>query len=212
MKKNLIILFISLLITGLFLQSCSTRNQLTKNEETTIKERKEIAKKKLEFLLTKNSMTLEEKEGELNEIKTWNIQDQEIDELIKKVELNLINERRIVEEEIEKKRLEDEKNEKQKNHLKTTKEKLSSLFKKIATTKDSVLIAGYFQESIQMFNSEQVPVLIVINNTNGLKDYDKPTTIKRYIEFIKDQNKYSDRFLNILFDENGKITELELLK
>lgn len=212
MKKNLIILFILILITGLLLPSCSTRNQLAKNEETAIKERKELAKKKLELLLTKNSMTLEEKEVELNEIKSWNIQDQEIDELIKKVEFNLINERRIVEEEIEKKRLEDEKNENQKKHLNATKEKLTSLFKKIATTKDSVLLAGYFQESIQMFDSEQVPVLIVINDSNGHKDYDRPTTIKRYLEFIKDQNKYSDRFLNILFDGNGKITELELLK
>jgi hypothetical protein len=44
------------------------------------------------------------------------------------------------------------------------------------------------------------------------KDYDRPTTIRRYLEYLKDQKKNMNAVHNIQYDASGKITELELIK
>ena len=63
-----------------------------------------------------------------------------------------------------------------------------------------------------MFASDETPVLIVISESGGIKDYDRPTTIKQYLEYLKDTGKNVNRIGNIQYDSAGKITELELIK
>jgi len=55
-------------------------------------------------------------------------------------------------------------------------------------------------------------VLIVISEENGQKDYDRPTTIRDYLNYLKDQKKNFNKISNIQFDGSGRITELELTK
>ena len=43
-------------------------------------------------------------------------------------------------------------------------------------------------------------------------DYDKPTTIKRYLDFLKDQKVNRNNVDSYLLDQNGKIKELDLIK
>jgi len=67
-------------------------------------------------------------------------------------------------------------------------------------------------DALTLFASPQTPVLIVISEEGGQKDYDRPTTISEYLNYIKDQKKNSNRISNVKTDDAGKITEVEVRK
>ena len=66
------------------------------------------------------------------------------------------------------------------------------------------------QQTLAMFSNQETPVLIVIHEENGIKDYDEPTTIKKYLEYLKDTKKNLNYISDIRLDANGKVSELEL--
>jgi serine protease inhibitor len=43
-------------------------------------------------------------------------------------------------------------------------------------------------------------------------DYDKPTTIKRYMDFVRDQKASRNAVDSYMLDTDGKIKELDLIK
>jgi hypothetical protein len=63
-----------------------------------------------------------------------------------------------------------------------------------------------------MFVSEDTPVLIVISESGGTKDYDRPTTIRAYLNYLKDVKKNPNRIGKLHFDNANKIVEVELIK
>lgn len=67
-------------------------------------------------------------------------------------------------------------------------------------------------EAMALFSSPDTPVLIVIHEAAGQKDYDRPTTIRNYLNYLKDQKKKADKLGELKFDGAGKITEVELVK
>ncbi|HLZ16132.1 MAG TPA: hypothetical protein VKQ08_03795, partial [Cyclobacteriaceae bacterium] len=67
-------------------------------------------------------------------------------------------------------------------------------------------------EALTLFASPQAPVLIVISEEDGKKDYDRPTTITAYLNYLKDQKKNINDIAGLKTDASGKITELELKK
>lgn len=92
------------------------------------------------------------------------------------------------------------------------KARLSSYFEAIAGSNSIASANNTINEALALFTSPQVPVLIVISEEGGQKDYDRPTTIKDYLNYLKDQKKNSNTISNLQFDGSGKITELELRK
>jgi len=68
------------------------------------------------------------------------------------------------------------------------------------------------REILSRFSSPEAPVLIIIHEGDGLKDYDRPTTISKYLNYLKDQAKSPNEVANVVLDSRGKITELELRK
>jgi len=92
------------------------------------------------------------------------------------------------------------------------KAKLQEYFSAIGNAGSFNSANGSIQEALTLFSSEQVPVLIVISEEGGQKDYDRPTTIKEYLNYLKDQKKRPDKIGEIKYDNAGKITELELIK
>jgi hypothetical protein len=50
----------------------------------------------------------------------------------------------------------------------------------------------------------------VIHEANGIKDYDEPTTIEKYLNYLKDTKKNLNFISDIRLDGNGKVSELEL--
>jgi hypothetical protein len=91
-------------------------------------------------------------------------------------------------------------------------QKLDLFFNAIANSGNVNGANNSISEAIAMFTSAETPVLIVISEENGQKDYDRPTTISKYLNYLKDQKKNPNKISNIQFDSAGKITELELTK
>lgn len=61
------------------------------------------------------------------------------------------------------------------------------------------------------FESAESPVLVVISQAGEEKDYDRPTTAEKLLNYLKDkkQNPYS--ISDILLNSSGKIRSMELL-
>lgn len=89
-------------------------------------------------------------------------------------------------------------------------EKLENYFNAIAAAGNVNAANQSIQETLAMFSNQETPVLIVIHEENGIKDYDEPTTIKKYLEYLKDTKKNLNYISDIRMDASGKVSELEL--
>lgn len=90
--------------------------------------------------------------------------------------------------------------------------RLNTYFSSIANSANVVSANRSISEALNMFASPNVPVLIVISEDDGIKDYDRPTTIGKYLNYLKDQKKNINEISSLKVDASGKITELELTK
>ena len=166
-----------------------------------------IAKARAELLSVINdqgSMTLEEKEEVVDRVRAMNLQDAEIQNLIDRAEALIAEERAAARSGV----TEDRPVE---NSGTTTNADVSSAFRDIASASGSD--AGFrIREALGMFASPDSPVLIIISESGGQADYDEPTTIKKYLEYLKDTRNQPEEIKNLEFDANGKIKEVELIK
>ncbi|SEF42392.1 hypothetical protein SAMN03080598_00141 [Algoriphagus boritolerans DSM 17298 = JCM 18970] len=89
-------------------------------------------------------------------------------------------------------------------------EKLENYFNSVAAAGNASMANQSIQETLAMFSNQETPVLIVIHEENGIKDYDEPTTIKKYLEYLKDTKKNLNYISDIRMDAGGKVSELEL--
>jgi len=90
--------------------------------------------------------------------------------------------------------------------------KLNDYFNMISSSSSMTAANSSINEALSLFASADTPVLIVISESGGQKDYDRPTTIKAYLNYLKDQKKNMNQISDMKFDNTGKITELELRK
>jgi hypothetical protein len=92
------------------------------------------------------------------------------------------------------------------------KERLGNYFETITNSRDLSSANTNISEALLLFASPETPVLIIISESGGQKDYDRPTTIKDYLNYLKDQKKNVNKIEKLQFDGSGKITEVELRK
>lgn len=90
--------------------------------------------------------------------------------------------------------------------------RLGEYFQAISSSANTASANASINEALTLFASPETPVLIVISESGGQKDYDRPTTIKNYLNYLKDQKKNINAISDVKFDASGKITELELKK
>lgn len=150
----------------------------------------------LDMLLNKDNKSADELSKELAAIKAQNLGDKEINELIAKVEQKIADMR-------------SKPNIPLKNQLDTDFQSIADA----AKSGNSAQCATLIKNTLNLFSSDDVDVLIIIfRDGNNPPDYDKPTTIKRYLNFIMDQKSNRNRVENYSLDAAGKIKELELIK
>ena len=89
---------------------------------------------------------------------------------------------------------------------------LNQYFAALTGEKDYDKANNIINNTLPMFANADVPVLTIIAEENGEKDYDKPTTIKKYLNYLKDRKAYNAEVESVVYDDAGKITELELRK
>lgn len=203
----MLILAVSL---GSGLSSCQSQKKLAKKRAAQeLAEKTAQAKKDLQAIINDNGqMTLEEKEFKLNSIKRMNLEDQEVKDLIVQAEEKLASERAAVERKKEEERLAKEREAKDRGKYSS----IVDAFSAVAGARDVSAANIAIREALMQFSNEDVPVLILISQDGDIKDYDEPTTIKKYLEYIKDQKKSPNKVLSADYDSNGKIKLLELQK
>ncbi|ERM82948.1 nucleoid-structuring protein H-NS [Rhodonellum psychrophilum GCM71 = DSM 17998] len=88
--------------------------------------------------------------------------------------------------------------------------KLENYFNSIANSSNVQMANSSIQEALSMFSNQETPILIVIHEESGIKDYDEPTTIAKYLNYLKDTKKNLNFISDIRLDGNGRVSELEL--
>jgi len=187
--------------------SCESKKQLAKEAaEAEFRSRVEEAVRDLNAILDDETLwSLEEKEARVKTIKDWNLQNAEVDDLLSQVEKKLARERA---QKVEEERRAAEKNE----AIEAADAVLGRNFNSIANASDVNKANRVINETLGMFESPNVPVLIIIKQNQGFNDYDRPTTIENYLNYLKDQKKATEKVYEIKYNANGKINELELIK
>ena len=211
LHKILILIFI--VVAGMGEYSCKSQKKIAA-EQAAAAEARKIAKAKadLEELLSDNTgLTLDEKEGRLKVIKDMNIEDTEVKELIVRVDEKLKREREALMAKERAEKLAKEREE-QLRREGTEQKGLDDYFGLIANSTNLATSNRYIGEALRLFVSEDTPVLIIVSKSGNIVDYDRPTTIRKYLEYLKDQKVVRNKIENVVYDANGKITELELIK
>ena len=187
--------------------SCKSKKRLAKEAaEAEYKSKVEQAVKDLNAILDDETLwTLEEKEARVQTIKDWNLQNAEVDDLLFQVEKKLARERAQKEEEERRAAQEREK-------ANAADAILGRNFSNIAKASSVSQANRIINETLGMFESPNTPVLIIIKQNVGFNDYDRPTTIENYLNYVKDQKKATEKVFDIKYNDNGKINELELIK
>ncbi len=207
-SMRFVMMLILALSLGASMSSCQSQKKLAKKKAAQeLAERTAQAKTDLLAIINDDGrMTLEEKEFKLNSIKRMNLDDQEVKDLIVQAEEKIATERATLERKKEEERLAREREAKERGQYSSITNALNS----VASARDVNAANMAIREALLQFASEDVPVLILISQEGETKDYDEPTTIRRYLEYLKDQKKVSSRVINAEYDSNGKIKVLEL--
>src|SRR5690606_27734815 len=81
--------------------------------------------------------------------------------------------------------------------------RLEGFFSSIANASSVQSANSNIQEALSMFSNQNTPILIVIHEENGVKDYDEPTTINNYQHYLKDTKKNLTFISDIPLDGSG---------
>ncbi len=186
------------ILNDMIIQAQQKLKTLLANQTQAKAQKVDIARAALfDLLLNKDNKSADELEKALNAIKKQNLDDSEIDELIARVE-NKIREMRA--------------GGSSNIPIKTQLENAFTSIANAAKTGDLSQADNTIQKTLQFFSSDDAPVLIIISREGSTVDYDKPTTIKRYLNFLKDTKASRNDIDAIMTDANGKIKGLDLIK
>jgi len=211
--RRLGLLFLVVLITLGGTTSCKSKKKLAREQAAAEYAAKiDRATKDLTAILNdETSWTLDEKETRLATIKSWNLQDENVLALIDQVDDKLSQDRADASRMAEEERLRAEEEARRAREA-AKYGSIESQFMAIAGAPDVNAANERIARTISLFASPDVPVLIIISQAGGFNDYDRPTTIGKYLDYLKDQKVYSNTIEQVKYDSNGKITELELIK
>ncbi len=209
---------LSKLLIGLMVVSVAAGMTACKSQKKLAKEKAaaeytanvDKAKKDLLDILNENtSMSLSEKESRVAEIRNMNLNDPEVNDLLDQAEEKLAKER----SEYNQKQMEEkQKNQEANKTTVMTGIAVDDYFTKITAAKSVSEANLLITQALAMFSSPEAPVLIIIAKSGSTVDYDRPTTIKNYLNYLKDTKNNINKVDKITYDVNGKIKELELIK
>lgn len=185
-------------LNELILQAQQINKAAYAEQDRILTEKVAVARNKLyDLLVNKQNLSADELEAEMNKIKAQNLGNAEIDELIARLETKINEMRRSSSLEM------------------TLKTKLESSFQSIADASRSgntSMANSLIESALNYFTAPDVPVLIIISREGSIVDYDKPTTIMSYLNFVKDQKENRNNVDSYQLDPAGKIKELDLIK
>ena len=207
--------FLALMLLAVALggSSCKSKKKIAQEQAAAeYAARVEQAKKDLTAILNDaTDWTLQEKENRVSTIKSWTLQDEEVQKLIDQVEDKLAREHADAIRKAEEERLKKAEEERLKSKVSKYTD-IENMLLSVAAAPDVNTANAKINQALQLFATPDAPVLIIISQAGGFNDYDRPTTIRRYLEYLKDQKVYNNAIEQVKYDASGKITELELIK
>jgi len=90
--------------------------------------------------------------------------------------------------------------------------RLNSYFSGIANASSITAANNNINEATRLFSNADAPVLIIFYAANGTEDFDEPTTISKYLNYLKDQGKNPHKVKEMVLDAQGRVKELVLVK
>lgn len=208
---NTIFILLLALTIGLGLAGCKSQKKLAKEQAAAEYAAKVDQAKKdlLSIIKDENNMTLDEKEQLVEDIRNMNLEDPEVQELLLQADEKLALERSEMNRlEMEEKRLSEEAS----RRTETASVTLHDYFGSVATAASTSEANLYINEALSLFASPDTPVLIIISQEGDVIDYDRPTTIKNYLNYLKDTKNNINKVEEVTYDDHGRIKELVLIK
>ncbi len=208
---NTIFILLLALTIGLGLAGCKSQKKLAKEQAAAEYAAKVDQAKKdlLSIIKDENNMTLDEKEQLVEDIHNMSLEDPEVQELLLQADQKLAYERSEMNRlEMEEKRLAEEAS----RRTETASVTLHDYFGSVATAASTSEANLYINEALNLFASPDTPVLIIISEEGDVIDYDRPTTIKNYLNYLKDTKNNINKVEQVTYDEHGRIKELVLIK
>lgn len=94
----------------------------------------------------------------------------------------------------------------------TKEEKLNNYMRAVSSAPSTAAANASIDEALTMFSTPEAPVLVVIYHDGANPDYDEPTTIGKYLDYLKDTKSKPAEVEEVVYDNNGNIKELVLKK
>jgi hypothetical protein len=213
-NSMLILAIAGLMIFGT--TSCSSQKRLARKhaKEARIAQLAQAKAELYEIINDEGYLALDVKENMLQNVKDMNLDDKEVNELIVRAEEKLERDRveylRKKEEETRRAEAERLELERQAREKAIMHGPVQNALIRVAAASNLREANVRINETLNMFASPDVPVLILISQEGNVKDYDRPTTIQKYLELLKDQKRYNNDIENVEYNAAGKIIELEL--
>lgn len=210
--KIMMFILAAIIITG-GATSCKSKKKLAREKVAAEYAMKvDQAKKDLTAMLNgTTNWSLDEQDKRLDVIKSYNIDDAGVVDLTSKVESKLSMDRAEAERQAEEERLRHEEEERRKTAA-SKYQKIDNQLDAIATARSVDVANDKINMALQQFATPDIPVLIIISKAGGFNDYDRPTTISKFLNYLKDKRQYQYKVESVKRDGLGKITELELIK
>ena len=207
------ILLVSLVLTIAIggITSCNSKKKMAQERAEAHAAEVNRAKRDLNKIIEgETTWTLDEQAKKVAAIKAKNWNNDDVDQLIENAEETINFKRaeaaRIAEEE----RLRGEEDARRRAN--------QSEFSVIDNQLGSIAGAGSVDEANMLINTAltqyatpDIPVLIIISQSGGFNDYDRPTTISKFLNYLKDKKQYKYKVESVKRDGLGKITEMELI-
>lgn len=211
LSKTIMVLLVATIAFG-GATSCKSKKKIAREKaaaEYVIKV--DQAKKDLTAIINGNTnWTSDQMTERIAKIKTYNIDDSEIKDLIIQAEQKVEEVRAAEMRQAEEERLRREEEAKIRA--------AQSEFAVIDNQLNGIAAAGsidgannQIQQTLTYFETSDIPVLIIISKSEGFNDYDRPTTISKFLNYLKDKKIYKYKVESVKRNSLGKITELELI-
>ncbi len=205
-KTLMVLLVVTIAFGGA--TSCKSKKKLAQEKAAAEYAAKvDQAKKDLTAIIDgSTNWTADEMTQRIATITSYNIDDQEVKGLIVEAE------QKVDELKAEELRKAEEERLRQAEEAKRSKFlTIDEQFKAIASAANIDEANNQIQKTIQEFETPDIPVLIIISKNADFNDYDKPTTISKFLNYLKDKKQYKYAVESVKKNSLGKITELELI-
>lgn len=211
LSKTIMVLLVATIAFG-GATSCKSKKKIAREKaaaEYAIKI--DQAKKDLTAIIDgSTNWTADQMTERIVKIKSYNIDDSEVKDLIIKAEQKIEEVRAAEMRQAEEERLRRE----EEARIRAAQSEFAVIDNQLNAIATAGSIDGannQIQQVLTYFEASDIPVLIIISKSAGFNDYDRPTTISKFLNYLKDKKVYKYKVESVKRNSLGKITELELI-